>query len=160
MNADNASEEKEGAGKGRHVGTGEWMGRKAPARSGIRRRTARVLGLVAAVAVVVVLLLLLALYIAPEKPGGRKDLVLAAAQILGGTALLSGLYFTWRNLHVNREGQITERFTRAIDQLGATDDDGARSMSASTCEGPPRRLRGTPGCRRTGGRAAPAAQDS
>src|SRR5215212_4920598 len=40
------------------------------------------------------------------------------AQILGGAALLSGLYFTWRTVQVNREGQITERFTRAIDQLG------------------------------------------
>jgi hypothetical protein len=41
---------------------------------------------------------------------------------LGGTALLSGLYFTWRTLQVNREGQITERFTRAIDQLGKVED--------------------------------------
>src|SRR5215213_10062077 len=41
------------------------------------------------------------------------------AQILGGAALLSGIYFTWRTLQVNREGQITERFTRAIDQLGS-----------------------------------------
>jgi hypothetical protein len=48
--------------------------------------------------------------------------VLAVAQILGGTALLSGLYFTWRTLQVNREGQITERFTRAIDQLGKVED--------------------------------------
>jgi hypothetical protein len=31
---------------------------------------------------------------------------------------------TWRTLQVNREGQITERFTQAIDQLGATDDKG------------------------------------
>jgi Pentapeptide repeats (8 copies) len=46
------------------------------------------------------------------------------AQILGGAALLGGLYFTWRTLRVNREGQITERFTRAIDQLGAKDDEG------------------------------------
>jgi Pentapeptide repeats (8 copies) len=45
--------------------------------------------------------------------------VLALAQILAGTALLSGLYFTWRTLQVNREGQITERFTRAIEQLGS-----------------------------------------
>src|SRR5215212_519087 len=44
------------------------------------------------------------------------------AQILGGAALLSGLYFTWRTLQVNREGQITERFTRAIDQLGKVED--------------------------------------
>src|SRR5215211_8816625 len=76
------------------------------------------------VVVVVLLFLLLNWYVAPTKPSERKDLVLAVAQILAGTALLSGLYFTWRTLQVNREGQITERFTRAIDQLGKTDDKG------------------------------------
>jgi hypothetical protein len=70
------------------------------------------------VVVVVLLFLVLNWYVAPTQPGERKDLVLAVAQILGGAALLSGLYFTWRTLQVNREGQITERFTRAIDQLG------------------------------------------
>src|SRR5829696_7290864 len=89
------------------------------------RRAVRVVGVVALVAVVVVLLfLVLNWYIAPTKPSQRKDLVLAVAQMLGGTALLSGLYFTWRTLQINREGQITERFTRAIDQLGKTDDEG------------------------------------
>lgn len=46
--------------------------------------------------------------------------------IVGGSALLFGLYFTARNLQLNQrtvqvsqEGQITERFTRAIDQLGS-----------------------------------------
>lgn len=48
--------------------------------------------------------------------------------IIGGSALLFGLYFTARTLQVNREGQITERFTRAIDQLGATDDAGNKRM--------------------------------
>jgi hypothetical protein len=76
--------------------------------------------------VVAVLFALLNWYIAPTKPGQRKDLILALAQILGGTALLSGLYFTWRTLQVNREGQITDRFTRAIDQLGKTDDKGRK----------------------------------
>ena len=87
------------------------------------KKTARVLGVVGLFAVVIILLfLLLNLYVAPTKPSEKKDLVLAVAQILAGTALLSGLYFTWRTLQVNREGQITERFTRAIDQLGATDE--------------------------------------
>jgi hypothetical protein len=89
------------------------------------RRAVRVFGVVALLVVVVVLLfLLLNWYVAPAEPGAsvRKDLVLAVAQILGGTALLSGLYFTWRTLQVNREGQITERFTRAIDQLGKVED--------------------------------------
>lgn len=61
------------------------------------------------------------------------------AQILGGIAVGIGLYYTWRritiaeedlkatqenikiaqdNLKVSQEGQITERFTRAVDQLG------------------------------------------
>jgi hypothetical protein len=84
------------------------------------RRTARVFGVVVLFAIVVsVLLALLDSYIDPAKAGERKDLILTLVQLLGGTALLSGLYFTWRTLQVNREGQITERFTRAIDQLGS-----------------------------------------
>ncbi|PAV12500.1 hypothetical protein ASJ81_20330 [Methanosarcina spelaei] len=79
------------------------------------------------------------------------------AQILGGGAVLVGIYFAWKNLEVaqatlksdqetsqkklevalatldsnmktdqgnlkvSQEGQITERFTRAVDQLGAID---------------------------------------
>lgn len=67
------------------------------------------------------------------------------AQILGGVAIGIGLYYTWRriaiaekdlkatqenlkvtqeNLKVSQEGQITERFTRAIEQLGAIDQFG------------------------------------
>jgi hypothetical protein len=34
------------------------------------------------------------------------------------TAFLVKHYFDWRNLEVSREGQITERYTEAIDQLG------------------------------------------
>jgi hypothetical protein len=86
----------------------------------LRRRATRVVGVVVLGAVgVAILFILLNWYVAPTKPSDRKDLVLALAQILGGTALLSGLYFTWRTLQVNREGQITERFTRAIDQFGS-----------------------------------------
>lgn len=58
-------------------------------------------------------------------------------QAAGGAALLIGLYFTWQNqkvaektaannfkstqetLRLSQEGQITERFTRTIDQLGS-----------------------------------------
>jgi ABC-type multidrug transport system fused ATPase/permease subunit len=93
------------------------------------RRAVRVVGVVALlVVVVVVLFLILNWYVAPTKPSERKDVVLAVAQILGGSALLSGLYFTWRTLQVNREGQITERFTRAIEQLGATHDDMSKNL--------------------------------
>lgn len=45
------------------------------------------------------------------------------AQILGGLFLLVGLYYTSRQLHATQEGQITDRFSRAILQLGTLDDD-------------------------------------
>jgi hypothetical protein len=51
------------------------------------------------------------------------------ATILGGIAVLGGAYFTWRNiklaqesLGVSQQGQLTDRFTKAIEQLGAVDD--------------------------------------
>jgi len=94
--------------------------------------------------VVALLFLFLNWYIAPTKPSDKKDLVLALAQILAGTALLAGLYFTWRGqritqrtqeenqwntlaqienarneLEITRRGQITDRFTQAISQLGS-----------------------------------------
>ena len=54
------------------------------------------------------------------------------AQIFGGVAIAVGIYYTWRritiaeedlkatqkNLEIAQEGQITERFTRAVEQLG------------------------------------------
>jgi hypothetical protein len=58
------------------------------------------------------------------------------AQIVGGAVLIAGLFFTWanlritqqtattsqatatKNLELTREGQITDRFTKAIAQLG------------------------------------------
>jgi hypothetical protein len=73
--------------------------------------------------VVGVLLAFLNWYIAPSGAAQKQEVVATSAQILGGTALLLGLYLTWRTLQVNRQGQITERFTRAIDQLGATDNE-------------------------------------
>jgi hypothetical protein len=62
--------------------------------------------------------------IAPKQFEAEDHARATLAQILGGAFLLAGLYFTWQRLEVAREGQITERFTRAIDQLGAVHDDG------------------------------------
>jgi hypothetical protein len=57
------------------------------------------------------------------------------AQIIGGFALLLGLYFTWRRVEISQrtleatqDQQVTERFTRAIDQLGKTDDKGNKLL--------------------------------
>jgi uncharacterized protein YjbI with pentapeptide repeats len=68
----------------------------------------------------------------------KNDALATFAQILGGFAILIGVYFAWRNiaatnknieltnqnLELTKEGQVTERFTKAIEQLGATDDKG------------------------------------
>src|SRR5215218_4723376 len=59
----------------------------------------------------------------------KKDLMQAWGFIMAGVAGVIGIYFTWRNLKQTQEttqrtldltakGQITERFTQAIEQLG------------------------------------------
>jgi hypothetical protein len=63
-------------------------------------------------------------YVEPSIPAERADLVGKAAQIAGGILVAIGVYWTAKNVHVSREGQITERFTRAIDQLGSVDGEG------------------------------------
>ena len=57
------------------------------------------------------------------------------ATILGGLVLLAGGFATWRNLklaqeslRVSQEGQITDRFTKAIEQLGAVKDKGEKKL--------------------------------
>lgn len=78
-------------------------------------------------------------YLAPQSFQERKDFIQTAAQILGGSALLIGLFFTWRNLRateknlaisqenatktieVSLESQITARFSKAIEHLGSED---------------------------------------
>jgi hypothetical protein len=44
--------------------------------------------------------------------------------MLAGSIAVAGAIFTGLSYRLNRAGQITERFTRAIDQLGATDQRG------------------------------------
>jgi uncharacterized protein YjbI with pentapeptide repeats len=62
---------------------------------------------------------------AAERLRAENDVRTTLLQAIAGAILLGGLYFTARTLQINRrtlelnrEGQITERFTRAIDQLG------------------------------------------
>jgi uncharacterized protein YjbI with pentapeptide repeats len=61
----------------------------------------------------------------------RIKLLTLSIQTIGGAVLLLGLIFTWRNLRatlakleVDRESQITNRFTQAVSQLGAETKDG------------------------------------
>ena len=69
----------------------------------------------------------IALTLGPEASiPSQIELIKAMAQIVLGGAIFGTLYLTWRRVNaaertieVAREGQITERFTRAIDQLGS-----------------------------------------
>src|SRR5918994_5682823 len=73
-------------------------------------------------------------YFSPQVPAKDRPALVNEyrrtwAQIIGGFGLLLGLYFTWRRIEISqheleatRDQQVTERFTRAIDQLGAIDD--------------------------------------
>lgn len=75
-------------------------------------------------------------YIKPQDSGEKKDLIQALGLIMAGLAGIVGIWFTWRNLsnaqdqltstqaqlQLAREGQITDRFTKAVDQIGNTED--------------------------------------
>ena len=68
----------------------------------------------------------------PRLPELVNDYRTTLVQLFGGSGLLLGLLFAWRRIaaaedtakaavrqvHVSEQGQVTERFTRAIDQLG------------------------------------------
>jgi len=55
---------------------------------------------------------------AVDKLAKEEGFRLAIIQIAGGMLLLLGLNRGWLELRLSREGQITDRFTRAVDQLG------------------------------------------
>jgi hypothetical protein len=48
----------------------------------------------------------------------ENDARTALIQAVGGLALLIGLYFTAKTWRTTQEGQVTDRFTKAINQLG------------------------------------------
>jgi hypothetical protein len=49
----------------------------------------------------------------------QNDARATLLQALAGGVLLLGAYLTWRQLRVTREGQITDRYTKAVEQLGS-----------------------------------------
>jgi hypothetical protein len=96
--------------------------------------------------------LILDWYINPQTSTQKKDLIQALGLITAGVAGAVGIYFTWRGqritqraqaenqrniqaqlknaqeqLDIARRGQVTERFTQAIEQLGKTNDDGKKN---------------------------------
>lgn len=58
----------------------------------------------------------------PDLAGSPKgDVRASGVQLLAGLFVAAGLYFTGRTYRLSFEGHITERFTRAVDQLGHAD---------------------------------------
>jgi hypothetical protein len=55
---------------------------------------------------------------AKELYKARNDVRGTLVQVLAGGLVATGLVFTAHTLDLNRSGQVTERFTRAVDQLG------------------------------------------
>jgi len=92
----------------------------------------------------IVLWLFLSWQLAPSDFQDRKELAQLWAQILAATGLFIGAYYAWRRIDVAQEGQITERFTRAIDQLGSEKLE-IRMGGSTPSSGLPRTLRKTTG---------------
>ena len=40
-------------------------------------------------------------------------------QALGGLAIIAGLLFTWRQIRAGQEAQVSERYSRCVEQLGS-----------------------------------------
>jgi len=99
----------------------------------MRRRTAVTVTIAALVGIVIWMLVAIPRYQVrgvtvegPDRPAKTAALIneyrRTIVQVLGGVffvvGALSGAYFTWRQITVAHEGQITDRFTKAVAQLG------------------------------------------
>jgi hypothetical protein len=94
------------------------------------RKAVTVWALVACAVIVVALLVLWVLPSVltrhPSAGLGAAERLKAANDVRGSLAALllaigaaAGVWFTARTFRLNREGQVTERYTRAVDQIGA-----------------------------------------
>ena len=82
----------------------------------------------------------------------RTELVKTLAQVILGGLVLGTLYFTWRRVRaaeqtveVAQEGQITERFTRAVEQLGNQESTAVRLGGSTHWSALPETLKETTG---------------
>lgn len=55
-----------------------------------------------------------------DRVEAENELLKTLLQLAGGALLIVGFYFTWKTIRVSQEGQITDRFSKAIDHLGST----------------------------------------
>jgi hypothetical protein len=56
---------------------------------------------------------------AKERLDAEADVRSSLIQLIGGTVLVTGLYFTARGFRLTREGHITDRYAKAIELLGS-----------------------------------------
>ena len=52
----------------------------------------------------------------------KNEIMRTLAQVLGGAFILTGLYFTAKNVFVSRRAQITDRFADAVEKLSDTEN--------------------------------------
>ena len=53
-----------------------------------------------------------------ERVVAQNEVFKTLLQLAGGSLLIAGFYFTWKTIQVSQEGQITDRFSKAIDHIG------------------------------------------
>jgi hypothetical protein len=51
----------------------------------------------------------------------RNDMRVSLVQLFAALGVTGGVYFTYRTFRLNRDGQVTDRFAKAIDQLAELD---------------------------------------
>ena len=97
---------------------------------------------------VVGILVVLALWLLPRWQAARSQGLTAGnrfdrenearktlAQIIGGVFVLAGLYSSLQTFDLQRQGQITDRFTKAIDQQGAVEPGGTLDSALTLPKG-------------------------
>lgn len=70
-------------------------------------------------------------YLAPSNQAQKETFIKIILQMIGGLIVFFGAYVgwqkveaNWKNVEINQESQITDRFIRANEQLGAVDQNG------------------------------------
>ena len=94
----------------------------------MKAKVARVIGVVVAVTIILTAIIALAVFVPwyqaahivddatrLEREDNARRTIL---QAIGGVVVLAGIFIAWRRLEVIQEGQVTERFSRAIEHLG------------------------------------------
>ncbi len=75
-----------------------------------------VLGVIALIGIIVVAEVY---YVQPQDAKDRASFISTIGSFVGGGALLIGLFFTWQQLQITLDGQITDRITKAVEQIGS-----------------------------------------